>query len=142
VELAAPQHASLSMFRQPSADAGQNRNVECELPTMGNTGTITQPDTEPLPAAAQLLPTLRTSPSNLYFPTGMEIRHAGGEDSTAGASNWYGISHVAAGPLCERSGKGGATTYGGTFSSCVADLRINETCDRSELDLFGRYSWN
>jgi hypothetical protein len=130
------------MFRQPSADAGQNRNVECELPTMGNTGTITQPDTEPLPAPAQVLPTPRTSPSNLYFPTGMEIRHAGGEDSTAGASNWYGVSHVAAGPLCERSGKGGATTYGGTFSSCVADLRINETCDRSELDLFGRYSWN
>jgi hypothetical protein len=142
VELGAPQHASLSMFRQPSADAGQNRNVECELPTMGNTGTITQSDTEPPPAPAQVLLTPRTLSSNLYFPAGMEIRHASGEDSTAGVSNWYGVSHVAAGPLCERSGKGGATTHGGTFSSCVADLRINETCDRSELDLFGRYSWN
>ena len=72
----------------------------------------------------------------------MEIRHAGGEDSTAGASGWYGVSHAAAGPLCEMSGKGGAITYGGIFSSCVADLRINEPCDMGELDLFGLYSWN
>ena len=115
--------------------------MEHELPAIGSTGTMFQPDTEPLPATTQLLPAPQTSPSDLYFPLRTEATHAGEDDSTASALNCYGVGHAGVGPFCEKSGRGGEITYGETFSSCVAEIRMNETCNMSELGLFGDYLW-
>ena len=137
VDLGASWHASLSMLRQPSTDVGQGRNLERELSAMGSTGITYQLDAGPLPATTQLLPVPQPSPSSLYFLLHTETTRTGGDISTAGAPNWYDVSHAPAGSLREISGTGCAA-----LSSCVGDLRIHEPCGMGELNMFGQYLWD